>query len=180
MRKREYKADPRPKNEPARNRASGIIGATPEEVDLDGDVGSNSHKRQALRYFNGRSESGPNEQFEPEDIDSKKLQGNDLGEVIDLSGRKLPYGGKAKGWGANAGKLGDLDPQETDQPSWVNTWSPLNTGPYGAGVTTDENYGVRRPRTYTRQKERFQECNPEFQDVADEGDWTSHKFNPNI
>lgn len=98
--------------------------------------------------------------------------------IRDLTGQ--PYGKKGMGLAENTGKLGSLDPQETDQPSWVNTWAPHNTGPNGAGVTNDENYGAARPRTQTRQEDRFKFFNPEFQDVANVGDWTSLKWDPKV
>ena len=163
------------KHEPAENRAMGVVGSRPEAVDMDGNVGSLSHKKNALRYQEGKSRAGKNDQAHQAGAGSP----NGIGEFVDLA-RKAPYGGGANGWARNTGKLGNLDPQETDQPSWVNTWSPHNTGPGGAGVTIDENYGAIRPRTQSRQEARFRAFNPEFQEGCGDGDWTNLEWSSNV
>lgn len=163
----------------------------------EGEIASVTKRKQALRYYEGGSEAGKNNPYMPSDAGAMSDNeassnpgeadippypggpGNDLNEVIDRS-TKAPYGRQGMGWSEKSGKLGDLDPQETDQPSWVGTWSPLQEGPNGAGPVRDENYPVQRPRTFSRQLDRFQECNPEFQDVADHGDWTSYKWDENV
>lgn len=187
----------RPKDDPAENtvRNIGLTAPKPEYTSLHGEEGSISHKQQSLRYFEGRSKAGKGSPYYPSEIngmdgpgggDPGKAdyppsvgQGNDLHEFVDRSTKK-PYGRSGMGWAEKSGKLGDLDPQETDQPSWVGTWSRLQEGPNGAGPTRDENYPVQRPRTFSRQEERFEECNPEFQDVADHGDWTSFEWSEDV
>lgn len=142
------------------------------KVDVSGDNGLKVRKKVSLQYVEGRSEAG--------------LPTTDGVEgVRDLSG-KTPYGRSGMGWAEKSGKLGDLDPYEKDMPNWVGTWSEClvgegdEQGPNGAGITLDENYYVPRPRTFSRQEKAFKDYNPEFQDVADQGDWTSLKWDRNV
>lgn len=108
-----------------------------------------------------------------DDTSSRELDG-----VIDRSTKK-PYGQADLAWAEKNGKMGKLDPKESDLPPWTNTWSECVDGK-GFGYTNDENYGVTRPRTFSRQKDSFEEYNPEFQNGAGEGDWTNYKWSPNV
>jgi len=143
-------------------KAENKVKIKPNTKSSGGNIGSKSHKTQGNSYVQGDPQAtyGPYE---------------DVSGVRDDT-MKAPYGKKGMGWAENSGKLGDLDPQEKDQPSWVGTWSKHTQGKFGVGPTIDENYYIQRPRTFSRQDEAFREHNPEFQDVANEGDWTTYKW----
>lgn len=196
--KQPYNRNPQPNKSPARNSIGNAASNNkPNAWDEGDEIASVTKKKQPLRYFEGRSKAGKGSPYSPSDVgaigDATEAgnpgmadmppypggPGNDLSEFRDLS-TKTPYGRPGMGWAEKSGKLGDLDPQETDQPAWVNTWSPMVKGPYGTGPTNDENYDAERPRTFSRQLDRFEACNPEFQDVADHGDWTSLKWDRNV